>query len=143
MISHEKGCEGDPFEQQRVSQIRLRIEMQSSPGSVEELIVAMRGQGHEVELISMKNAGVRPFGVIGHIRVDGFGCVAKLAGEHLPEDHPDYFEAFVRQGAIEQEYEGLKAATGLTPRLIGEIVAEGQTVYRRHAARRCDQKRAD
>ncbi len=128
MISHEKGCEGDPFEQQRVSQIRLRIEMQSSPGSVEELIVAMRGQGHEVELVSMKNAGVRPFGVIGHIRVDGFGCVAKLAGEHLPEDHPDYFEAFVRQGAIEQEYEGLKAATGLTPRLIGEIVAEGQTV---------------
>lgn len=102
--------------------------MQRSPASVEELIEAMRGQGHEVELISMKNAGKRPFGVIGHIRVDGFECVSKLAGEHLPEDHPDYFEAFIRQSAIEQEYEGLKAATGLTPRLIGEIVAGGQTV---------------
>lgn len=128
MLSYDPRFEGDSLADQSISQVRLRIEMERSPASVEELIAAMQAQGHDVELISMKAAGVRPFGVLGHIRVDGIECIAKIAGEHLPEDHPDYFEAFIRQGAIEQEYEGLKAATGLTPQLIGEIVAIGQTV---------------
>lgn len=128
MLSNDPNRAGDAFAGQSMAQIRLRIEMEHSPASVEELMEAMRALGHDVEMVSMKNAGDRPFGVIGHIRVDSFECVAKLAGEHLPEDHPNYLEAFIRQGAIEQEYEGLKAATGLTPKLIGEIVAEGQTV---------------
>ena len=87
MFNHDIDQRGGSFEQQQLAQIRLRIEMASSPASVEELIVVMREQGHDVELIAMKNAGIRQFGVIGHIRVDGFECVAKLAGEHLPEDH--------------------------------------------------------
>lgn len=128
MLNHDKHRREDSFKEHHVSQIRLRFEMPNSPTSVEELSIAMRAQGHTVELISMKNAGTRPFGVIGHIRIDGVECVAKIAGEHLPEDHPNYFEAFIRQGAIEREYDGLKAATGLTPKLIGEIVAQGQTV---------------
>lgn len=118
----------DSFSGASFEQIRIRVEVPNSPGSISELVDHMVAQGHQVEVVSMKQAGIRPFGVIGHIRVDGIECIAKIAGEHLPEDHPDYFEAFIRQGAIEQEYEGLKAATGLTPRLIGEIIAEGQTV---------------
>lgn len=128
MREHRAQTGSDLLQGESLSQIRLRIDMDRSPASVAELMTVMREQGHAVDLISMKEAGVRPFGVIGCIRVDGIDCVAKLAGEHLPEDHPDYFEAYIRQGAIEQEYEGLKAATGLTPKLIGEIVAQNQTV---------------
>ena len=128
MINQQHQDCSDSFNYESLNQIRLRIEMERSPASVAELMTVMQQQGHQVELLSMKEAGQRPFGVIGCIRVDGIAVVAKLAGEHLPEDHPDYFEAFIRQGAIEQEYEGLKAATGLTPKLIGEIVADGKTV---------------
>ncbi len=113
---------------QQAAQIRLRVECERSPAGVEELVGVMTARGHAVEVVEMKPAGVRPFGVIGRLRVDGFECIAKLAGEHLPEDHPDWGEAFIRQSAIEQEYEGLKGATGLTPRLIGEIVVGEQTV---------------
>lgn len=128
MIERHTQPEGDAFKDAGLGQIRLRIEVERSPSSVMELMDAMRKQGHEVDVVSMKEAGSRPFGVIGRIMVDGIDVVAKLAGEHLPEDHPDWAEAFIRQGAIEAEYEGLKAATGLTPKLIGEIVADGQTV---------------
>lgn len=128
MIERRTQADEDPLRGTSMEQIRLRIEVERSPSSVMELMVAMRAQGHEVGVVSMKEAGSRPFGVIGRIMVDGIDVVAKLAGEHLPEDHPDWAEAFIRQGAIEAEYEGLKAATGLTPKLIGEIVANGQTV---------------
>lgn len=80
------------------------------------------------------------------MRVDGIECLAKIAGDQLPEDLPDYFEAFIHRDAIKKEYEGLKAATGLTPRLIGEIVAEGQSVgalrqlIERTPPRQCDSR---
>ena len=128
MIERHPNQKGESLEDTSLGQIRLRIEVERSPASVVELMEAMRGQGHDAEVVSMKEAGSRPFGVIGRILVDGIDVVAKLAGEHLPEDHPEWAEAFVRQGAIEAEYEGLKAAAGLTPKLIGEIVAQGQTV---------------
>jgi hypothetical protein len=62
------------------------------------------------------------------VRVDDVECVAKLLGEQLADDDPNFSEMFVRQVSIEQEAEGLKGIAGLAPRLIAEIVVGEQTV---------------
>jgi hypothetical protein len=88
----------------------------------------MQAQGMQVELLPLEGSGDRLFGLLARIRVDAIDCIVKIVGAQLPDDHPDFLEAFIRQKAVEQELEGLKGATGLTPRLHGEIVAAGQTV---------------